>query len=103
MDSSSSVWWYGCKEGFSYRGTSRLNLVRRNARAVAHAKNVYQQEQDGIRSDVFKTFSPFSNAGTMAKALFFGLAVPVGLFFAITSAQKSQDKEWYPKRDAKYL
>ena len=35
MDSSSSVWWYGCKEGFSYRGTSRLNLVV-ETRAVAH-------------------------------------------------------------------
>ncbi len=73
------------------------------AAATWHFVLSVQQEQDGIRSDVFKTFSPFSNAGTMAKALFFGLAVPVGLFFAITSAQKSQDKEWYPKRDAKYL
>jgi len=79
-------------------------LSRATTRCLTHFEytNTYQ-EQDGIRSDVFKTFSPFSNAATMAKSLFFGLAVPVGLFFAITSAQKSQDKEWYPKRDAKYL
>ena len=48
MDSSSSVWWYGCKEGFSYRGTSRLNLVRRNARAVAHANKQNRNKMEFV-------------------------------------------------------
>ena len=71
---------YGCKEGFSYRGTF-LNVARRTLLSLTISTT-------GTRwncSDVFKTFSPFSNAGTMAKALFFGLAVPVGLF-AITGS-----------------
>ena len=29
MDSSSSVWWYGCKEGFSYRGRFSLSTIER--------------------------------------------------------------------------
>ena len=37
VDSSSSVWWYGCKEGFSYRGRFSFSTIER-ARAVAHTK-----------------------------------------------------------------
>ena len=60
------------------------------------------EEQDGLRSDVFKTYNPF-DFGTFVKTAIFGVVIPVGLFFGITSHQRSQDASWYPKRKAEYL
>ena len=71
----------------------------KRARGRSHSKCL-STGTDGIRSDVFKTFSPFSNAGTMAKALFSGLAVPVGLS-SLSLRLKNHGTRCTPEEDAK--
>eukprot|EP00939_MAST-03C_sp_MAST-3C-sp1_P004254 g4254.t1 len=88
--------------GHSRVACGRHAIQTRNSGGMGVKKDFRIEEQDGLRSDVFKVYNPFK-LGTFVKTAVWGLIVPVGLFFAITSHQKSQDASWYPKRDAKYL